>query len=225
MLNKIMNDKEISAIIEHINNIIIVNNCGCHGMGHAKRVMNYVEILLRGIGASDHEIELGKIAAYLHDIGAIMGKLGHAERSADYVLTYLNKIGMTDEDIHIIEHAIRNHSTGANLESVVGATLTFADKIDISKDRMMRFITGIPYHDNVKHILKVDLSVDNDNIYVNLITDGLFDYSGLKEQSKVIIKPTEMSKYLNRKCIFMIDSKEIDLYSFVTQSNMEKSYK
>ena len=65
-----MDDKEISAIIEHINDTIIINNCGCHGMGHAKRVMNYVEILLRGIDASDHEIELGLIAAYLHDIGA-----------------------------------------------------------------------------------------------------------------------------------------------------------
>ena len=221
MLNKIIDDKEISAIIEHINDIIIINNCGCHGMGHAKRVMNYVEILLRGIDASDHEIELGLIAAYLHDIGAIMGKFGHAERSADYVLMYLKKIGMTDEDIRIVEHAIRNHSTGANLESVVGASLTFADKIDISRDRMMRFIDGIPYHDNVKHILKVDLSVDNDNIYVNLITDGLFDCSGLKDQSKVVIKPTEMSKYLNRNCIFQIDNKKIDLYSIVTKKDKQ----
>ena len=67
--------------------------------------------------------------------------------------------------------------------------------------------------------------VDKNNIYVNLITDGLFDYSGLKDQSKVVIKPTEMSKHLNRKCIFQIDGREIDLYSFVTQSNMQKLYK
>ena len=50
MLKKIMNDKEIQAILEHINDVIIVNNCGCHGMGHAKRVVNYVEILLKGHG-------------------------------------------------------------------------------------------------------------------------------------------------------------------------------
>ena len=219
MLNKIMDDKEISAIIEHINDIIIINNCGCHGMGHAKRVMNYVEILLRGIDASDHEIELGLIAAYLHDIGAIMGKQGHAERSADFVLSYLKKIGMSDEDIYIIEHAIRNHSGGTNLESVVGASLTFADKIDMQKNRMLRFIDDNYFHNNVKHILDINLSVNKENIIVDFITDGMFDYNSLSNYSKMITKPIEMAKYLNLLCIFQIDGKEIDLYDCAINEN------
>ena len=225
MFNKIMNDKEISGIIEHINDIIIINNCGCHGMGHAKRVMNYVEILLRGIGASDHEIELGLIAAYLHDIGAIMGKQGHAERSADYVLMYLKKMHMPDEDIHIIEHAIRNHSGGTNLESVIGAALTFADKIDMQKKRMLRFIDDNYFHENIKHILDIHLSVNQENIVVDIITDGMFDYNSLTSYTKMITKPVEMSNYLNRECVFQIDGKKMDLYSFVAQSNIQKSYK
>ena len=32
MLDKIINDKEIETIINNINNVIIVNNCGCHGI-------------------------------------------------------------------------------------------------------------------------------------------------------------------------------------------------
>ena len=128
---------------------------------------------------------------------------------------------MSDEDIHIIEHAIRNHSGGTNLESVIGASLTFADKIDMSKNRMMRFIDGIPYHDNVKHILKIDLNVDSNNIIVNIITDGSFNYACLKDHSKVIIKPTEMAKYLNKNCIFQVDGKEIDLYNIVTKNSKQ----
>lgn len=221
MLETILKDEEVKAIINNVNNVIIVNNCGCHGMGHITRVMNYVKTILVGIECDEHTIELGQISAYLHDIGAVMGKQGHAERSADFTLMYLKKIGMPDKDIHIIEHAIRNHSGGTNLESVVGASLTFADKIDMGRERMMRFIDGIPYHDNVKHILKVDLNVDNDNITVNIITDGSFDYSCLKDHSKVVIKPTEMSKYLNRNCIFQIDGKEIDLYSIVTENSKQ----
>lgn len=221
MLETILKDEEIKAIINNVNNVIIVNNCGCHGMGHITRVMNYVETILTGINCDEHNIELGKIAAYLHDIGAIMGKQGHAERSADFALMYLKKINMKDEDIHIIEHAIRNHSGGTNLESVIGAALTFADKIDMQKSRMMRFIEDNYFHNNIKHMQDVQLTVDENNITVNIITDGLFDYNSLKDYSKMITKPIEMSKFLNKNCLFQIDGKEIDLYNIVTKNSKQ----
>lgn len=219
MLETILKDEEIKAIINNVNNVIIVNNCGCHDMGHITRVMNYVETILKGINCDEHTIELGKIAAYLHDIGAIMGKQGHAERSADFSLMYLKKLNMPDEDIKQIEYAIRNHSKGS--ETKIGATLTFADKIDMQKSRMMKFKENNYFHNNIKHMDNIQLSADNKNIIVNIITDGSFDYNSLKDYSKMIIKPTEMSKYLNRKCIFQIDNTEIDLYKIVTEKDKQ----
>ena len=85
LLCRIMNDNYINNIINKINDVILVDNCGDHGMNHALRVMKYVEILLIGNSASEKEIELGKIAAYLHDIGAIDGKKNHAIRSSEFV--------------------------------------------------------------------------------------------------------------------------------------------
>lgn len=219
MLETILKDEEIKAIINNVNNVIIINNCGCHGIGHITRVMNYVETILTGINCDEHTIELGKIAAYLHDIGAIMGKEGHAERSAEFVNNYLTKINMDEEDKELIVNAIKNHSKGS--ETIIGAALTFADKIDMQKSRMMRFIEGNYFHDNIKHMLDVQLIVDENNIIVNIITDGMFDYNSLKEYSKMITKPIEMSKYLNRNCIFQIDNKEIDLYSIVTKNSKQ----
>ena len=96
MLETILKDEEVKAIINNVNNVIIVNNCGCHGMGHITRVMNYVKTILVGIGCDEHTIELGQISAYLHDIGAIMGKQGHAERSTEFVNNYLTKLNMDD---------------------------------------------------------------------------------------------------------------------------------
>lgn len=217
MLEQIMNDEEIKAIINNVNNVIIVKNCGCHGMGHVTRVRNFVKIILEGIGCCEHTVELGQIAAYLHDVGAIMGKDGHAERSADFSLMYLKKVGMNNEDIKIVVDAIRNHSKGSS--TLIGASLTFADKIDMCRARMMRFIEGNYFHDNIKHMLDVQLIVNQENIIVNIITDKLFDYNSLKEYQKMITKPVEMSKYLNRSCIFQIDGKEIDLYSIVTEKS------
>ena len=219
MLETILKDEEVKAIINNVNNVIIINNCGCHGMGHITRVMNYVETILKGINCDEHTIELGKIAAYLHDIGAIMGKQGHAERSADFALSYLKKLNMKDEDIKQIEYAIRNHSKGS--ETKIGAALTFADKIDMQKSRMMRFKENNYFHDNIKHMLDVKLTVDNENIIVNIITDNQFDYNSLKDYSKMITKPIEMSKYLERNCIFQIDNKEIDLYKIVTEKDKQ----
>lgn len=219
MLETILKDEEVKTIINNVNNVIIVNNCGCHGMGHITRVMNYVETILTGINCDEHTIELGKIAAYLHDIGAIMGKQGHAERSADFILTYLKKLNMKNEDIKQIEYAIRNHSKGS--ETKIGAALTFADKIDMQKSRMMRFKENNYFHDNIKHMLDIKLKVDDKNIIVNIITDNQFDYNSLKDYSKMIIKPIEMSKYLERNCIFQIDNKEIDLYKIVTEKDKQ----
>lgn len=219
MLETILKDEEIKAIINNVNNVITINNCGCHGMGHITRVMNYVGTILTGINCDEHTIELGKIAAYLHDIGAIMGKQEHAERSALFVNNYLTKLNMNEEDKELIVNAIKNHSKGS--ETKIGAALTFADKIDMQKSRMMRFKENNYFHDNIKHMLDVELNVDNENITVNIITDGMFDYNSLKDYSKMIIKPTEMSKYLNRNCIFQIDNKEIDLYSIVTKNSKQ----
>lgn len=213
MLEKIFKDKEIEAIINNVNNIIVINNCGCHGMGHVTRVMNYVEILLTGIGADTHTIELGKVSAYLHDIGAVMGKNGHAERSAEFVDKYLTRLGICEEDKNMIVSAIREHSNG--VETYIGAALTFADKIDMQKERMLRFKEDNYFHDNIKHILNVELAIDEKNITVNIVTDGFFDYNSLNDYSKMITKPKEMAKYLQRNCIFTIDNKVVDLYDMV----------
>lgn len=219
MFETVLKDEEIKAIINNVNNVIIVNNCGCHGMGHITRVMNYVKTILEGIGCDEHTVELGQISAYLHDIGAVMGKQGHAERSALFVNDYLTRLNMNETDKNIIVEAIKYHSKGS--ESYIGASLTFADKIDMQKSRMMRFKEGNYFHDNIKHMLDVQLTVDTNSIKVNIITDGSFDYNSLKDYSKMITKPTEMSKYLNRNCIFQIDGKEIDLYSIVTENSKQ----
>lgn len=222
MLNKVMNDEEINKIINSINDVIIIDNCGCHGMNHALRVMKYVEIILKGIGSNEHEIELGKIAAYLHDVGALEGKSEHAERSAKFVDKYLTSIQMPEEDKKIIVHAILDHSGGKDLQSNVGAALIFADKIDMFKDRMLRFKENNYFHDNIKHMLNVEVSVSNDIINVNIVTDREFDFTSLKDYSKMITTPTKMAEYFNKKCTFSIDGKVIDLLSIVTEGNDKK---
>lgn len=135
-------------------------------MNHALRVMKYVETILTGIGSNQHEIEMGKIAAYLHDVGAIEGKDEHASRSAKFAENYLKSIFINDDDLSNIVHAIADHSKGESLNSNIGAALTLSDKIDMFEDRMLRFKENYYFHDNIKHVKNIEINVDELNIYI-----------------------------------------------------------
>jgi len=215
MLEKILNDVELNKMINSINDVIIVENCGDHGMYHALTVMRYVEIILRGIGMNEHDIELGMIAAYLHDTGCIGGKENHALRGAEFSYKYLNNLGMNESDIDVIVHAIKNHTDGKEINNSIDAVLLLADKIHMDKDRMLRYEDNY-FQDNVKHILKVDVMANFNDIIINIVTDGDFDYNSFKDYPRMIIKPVEMSKYINKNCVFVIDNKIVDILSIVS---------
>ena len=225
MLEKILNDQKIKKIINKVNDIIIVDNCGDHGLYHVTKVMEFVNIILKGLNVDEHTLELGLIAAYLHDIGAIEGKSGHAHRSAEYVEKYLNELNMDKQDIKIIVNAIDNHSSGENMISVIGPALTLSDKIHMSNKRMLRYIDGNNFHNNIKHIIDNEIRVENKKIIVNIITDGYFNYESLTNYKKMIIKPKEMAELLGCKIVFEIDSKVIDLYKYIKDNEKETLYR
>ena len=54
-----------------------------HGLGHYKRVADYVKKILIQLNANERTIELGMICALLHDIGLSKGdKIDHAIESS-----------------------------------------------------------------------------------------------------------------------------------------------
>ena len=46
-----------------------------HSFAHVGIVAHNVEYILRTLGYSEHDIDLAKIAAYLHDIGNIINRI------------------------------------------------------------------------------------------------------------------------------------------------------
>ena len=72
------NDKELNDIIDSIDKVNEDTLLACHGRYHTTFVINTIESLLTKLNYSKDIIELGKIAALLHDIGTIKGKKNHA---------------------------------------------------------------------------------------------------------------------------------------------------
>lgn len=208
----LINDEELNIIIDSINKVNESSLLACHGRCHTMSVIDNIETLLTGLNFNSRIIELGKIASLLHDIGTIEGKKEHAKRSSEMCIQFLNKTNLSQDDKDIIIHAIEDHSNGDNITSPVGAALLLADKIDISKNRVLELGKQDQWHSNLLNIDKIVLKVDDKNIIINYIVNDKFSKEILLgEWSKGITAPIQASQYLGCNCIFQFNGNTVDL--------------
>lgn len=125
---------------------------------------------------------------------------------------FLNKTTLSQEDKDIIIHAIKDHSNCNDINNPIGAALTFADKIDISKNRVLELGKTDHWHRNWLNIEEVILTVEDKKIIVNYIVNDKFSKEILLEDwYKGIVVPNKASNYLGCRCIFQINGNMIDL--------------
>ena len=194
---------ELGKVISSINAINAEEYTACHGRYHADFVANTVEYILTALSYDERTIEIGKIAGLLHDIGCIDGKKGHAKRSMVMCEEFLNKTGLTALEKSIITQVICDHSNGDNIMHPVGAALLIADKINVSRDRVLAPYDSNTYHKNLLEIEQVDISIIDGTIIINYISTGKFSPILLLELwSKAFTIPVKAAKYLNCSCEF-----------------------
>ena len=74
-----------------------------HSFPHVLRVANDAAYILETLGYDAHEIELVKIASYMHDIGNLVNRTDHSQSGAVMAFRILDKLGMESEDIRSLE--------------------------------------------------------------------------------------------------------------------------
>ncbi len=102
-----------------------------HSFAHVEKSAATVEMILTTLNYPSRTIELGKIAAYLHDIGNVINRIDHAQSGAVMAFRLLDNLNMPAEEICAIISAIGNHdeSTAQPLNAV-SAALIIADKTE-----------------------------------------------------------------------------------------------
>lgn len=161
-----------------------------HSFRHISIVSKRAGEVLEVLGYDEHEIELAKIAGYLHDIGNCVNRNDHAHTGAILAYNILKDMGMSIEDRTEIMMAIGNHDerTGTAV-SDISAALILADKSDAHRDRVVNTnMSTFDKHDKVNYA----------------VIDSNFTIS--KEEKKVILNltiDTEISPVLNYFEIFM----------------------
>lgn len=134
-----------------------------HGPGHAMKVSTAAADILQKLGYSQREIELARIAGYMHDIGNCVNRTDHAHTGAIMAMQLLTEAGMAPRETAVVMAAIGNHDekTGTAVDAV-SAALILADKCDVRRSRVRGTDrTGFDIHDRVNYAAKSsELSVD-----------------------------------------------------------------
>lgn len=127
-----------------------------HNFAHVTKVATDAAYILETLGFSEHDIELAKIAGYMHDIGNLVNRVEHSQSGAVMAFKILSDLGFEAEDVATITTAIGNHDEGDGVPvNAIAAALIIADKSDVRYTRVRN--TDLPsfdIHDRVNYSVK-----------------------------------------------------------------------
>ena len=124
-----------------------------HSRAHTTMVASRAGEILKTLGYSQKEIELAKIAGYMHDIGNAINRKSHAEYGALLADSILRNCDISLDDRVCIISAIGHHdeSTGG-ANDPISAALIIADKTDVRRSRVIvKDENSFDIHDHVNY--------------------------------------------------------------------------
>ena len=182
---EIRKNKEINAYIKKGNDNLGVLGYTDHSQVHCTLVAERAAMILEKFGCTEHDIELVKIAGYMHDIGNSINRKNHAEYGALLANELLQRTDMSLEDRVTVVSAIANHdeSTGGAVD-IISAALIIADKTDVRRDRVReKGKAQYDIHDRVNYAVEssaLKISTEKKQIALNLQIDEsictMYDY-------------------------------------------------
>lgn len=168
----IKNNREFKTYIEAGDEHLRIKGYTKHDFGHVTKVAETAGEILENLGFSKREVELAKIAAYIHDIGNMVNRQEHAQTGACLCFNILTRLGMDPEEIAIVVSAVGNHDEEVGCPvNPPGAALILGDKTDVRRSRVRNtdFAT-FDIHDRVNYAVeKSEVKVDGVNRSIDLV--------------------------------------------------------
>ncbi len=167
----ILKNEEVNAYIKKGNANLDVLGFTDHSQAHSGLVAERAADILKKLGYSEHEMELARIAGYMHDIGNVINRKNHAEYGALLANDILKDTDMSLEDRVIVVSAIGNHDEGTGgAKDPVSAALIIADKTDVRRNRVTeKEAAKFDIHDRVNYaVTNTTLKVDKEKMEITL---------------------------------------------------------
>lgn len=150
-----------------------------HSFAHVTKVAETAGYILEELGFPKSDIELVKIAGFMHDIGNLINRIDHSQSGAIMAFRILDKLDMPPEETATIITAIGNHDEGTGVPvNAVAAALILADKSDVRRSRVRNVDTGnFDIHDRVNYSVKssgLKINKEHTHIILTLEIDTTF---------------------------------------------------
>ena len=180
----VKHNEEIKSYIQKADESLLALGYTEHSFAHVTKVAEMAGQILTILGYSEHEVELAKIAGYLHDIGNVINRIDHAQSGAVMAFRLLDKMNMNPDDIATVVTAIGNHDESTAFPvNPVAAALIIADKTDVRRSRVRnRNTIQFDIHDRVNYsVTSSKIEVDEEKVR------GMYWLTG-SQQSKLMKK-------------------------------------
>ena len=160
----IKNDERIKTFIARADASLLALGYTEHSFAHVGMVSSNAAYILEMLGYSEHEVELVRIASYLHDIGNLVNRADHSQSGAIMAFRILEEMDMDAEDLALIVTAIGNHDEGTGVPAnAIAAALIIADKSDVRRSRVRnRNRETFDIHDRVNYsVTESGIAIDD----------------------------------------------------------------
>lgn len=173
---QIRKNEEVLELLKKGNDNLGVPGFTDHSAAHCSIVAERAAYILKKFGYTDRDIELVKIAGFMHDIGNTINRKHHAEYGALLANQILEKENISLQERVAIISAIGNHDeTSGGAVDPVSAALIIADKTDVRRNRVReKPKANFDKHDRVNYAVtdaKLKINVEKKTIALNLQID------------------------------------------------------
>ena len=157
-----------------------------HSFAHVEKAAHNAAMILETLNYPPRQVELAKIAGFLHDIGNVI-----------MAFRLLDRLEMPVDEICSIISAIGNHDEGtAQPVDAISAALIIADKTDVRRSRVRNtdFMT-FDIHDRVNYAVEysnLHFSEDKKSLVLDLTIDT--EISSVLEYFEIFMERMLLSK-------------------------------
>lgn len=195
----IRDNEDIKTYIRHADASLQALGYTEHGFAHVTSVAETAAYILQTTGYSAREVELVKIAGYMHDIGNLVNRVGHSQSGATMTMRILDKLGMPADEIASVVTAIGNHDEGTGEPvSELAAALILADKSDVRRSRVRAVLRPEDFdiHDRVNYSVTASrLQINDERTAVRLSLTVDTHYSAIMEYFQIFMERMTLCRY------------------------------
>lgn len=194
---EIKKNKEVETYISNADEALLALGYTEHSTAHVALVAETAGYILETLGYSQRDVELAKIAGYLHDIGNLVNREGHSQSGALMAFQILNKLNMPPDEIAIIVSAIGNHDEGTGVPvNSIAAALILADKSDVRRSRVRSKDAQVSdIHDRVNYSVKKSLlKINEERTLIKIKLDVDTHYCSVMDYFQIFLNRMIMCK-------------------------------